>query len=83
MSIASQSIEAFAQFVTSQPSLEEIAAYHAPQEIVAHVYTLVAAEKAGTISQNDQRELDQYETIEHILICAKAEALHKLQLRAS
>ena len=83
MSIAAQSIEAFAQFVTSQPSLKEIATYHAPQEIADQVYTLLAAEKAGAISHDEQRELNHYETIEHILMCAKAEALHKLQSRAS
>jgi hypothetical protein len=83
MDIASQAIEAFASFVTSQPTLEEIAAYHAPESLADHVYMLVAAEKAGTISPEECQELDTYEAIEHILICAKAEALRKMQLRAS
>jgi hypothetical protein len=83
MTIASQALEEFANFITSQPSLEEFVTYHTSPELTKQVYALVDAGKADTLTSEERNALNHYETIEHILMCAKAEALRKLQCQLS
>ncbi len=83
VSLATQAIDEFVAFITSLPNLEEIVAYHTSAELADRIYALVAAEKTGAITAEEQHELDHVETMEYIVICAKAEALRKLQARAS
>ncbi len=83
MPIASQAIMEIARFITSQPTPEQILAFHASPEVAERAYSLIAAERAGTITEEERRELDSYEAIEHIIIQAKAEASKKLRQQAS
>lgn len=83
MSIESQAVMEIARLIASQPSPEQIIDFHASSEMAARAYALIAAERAGTISVDERRELDSYEAIEHIVIHAKAEARRKLQQQAS
>ncbi len=83
MLLESQAVMEIARFIPSQPSPEEILAFHASPEVAERAYELIAAERVGTITEEEQHELDSYEAIEHIMIHAKAEASKKLQQQAS
>ena len=83
MPIESQAVMEIARFIASQPTPEQILAFHASQEVADRAYALLAAERAGTLTEEERRELDSYEAIEHIIIHAKAEASRKLQQQAS
>ncbi len=83
MPIESQAILEIARFIASQPSPDQILAFHSSPEVVQRAYSLIDAERNGTITEDERRELDSYEAIEHIMIQTKAEALRKLQQQAS
>lgn len=83
MPVETQAVLEIAHFITSQPTPEQILAFHASQSVAERAYALIAAERAGTITDEERRELDSYEAIEHIIIQAKAEASKKLQQQAS
>jgi hypothetical protein len=83
MSLEIDAIMEIARFFTSQPSPEQIVAFHASPEVADRLYALIALEKAGAIAEKGRRELDSYEAIEHIIIHTKAEARRKLQQQAS
>ncbi len=82
MAIESQAVMEIARFFASQPTPEQIMAFHASEEVNERIKVLLAAEKAGTIAPEERRELDGYEAIEHIIIHTKAEASRKLRQQA-
>ncbi len=79
MEVTTQAMREIARFFVSQPSPEQIIAFHASPEVTAHLYALLAAERKERITDEERRELDSYETIEHIIICMKAEACRRLR----
>lgn len=82
MEVTTQAMREIARFFVSQPSPEQIIAFHASHaspEVTAHLYALLAAEREERITDEERRELDSYETIEHIIICMKAEAWRRLR----
>lgn len=83
MPIESQAMMEIARFFASQPTPEQILAFHASPEVNERIRTLITAEKAGTITPEERRELDGHEAIEHIIIHTKAEASRKLRQQAS
>lgn len=83
MPTASLAIMEIARFIASQPTSEQILAFHASTEVAERAYALIATERAGIITEEERHELDSYEVIEHIIIQAKAEASKKLQQQAS
>jgi len=83
MPIESQAVIEIARFITSQPTPEQILMFHASQAVAERAYTLIASERSGTITEEERRELNSYEAIEHIIIQAKAEASKKLQQQVS
>jgi hypothetical protein len=74
LTLESQAILEIGRFFAGQPTPEQIIAFHTSPELTERLYALVAAEKAGTITDEERGELDKYETIEHIVIGIKSEA---------
>lgn len=72
-----------ARFLGSGPSLEEIIAFHASPEIADRMYTLIDQERAGQIAEAEQRELESFMYIEHLMRLVKAVAHHKLAQHVS
>ena len=62
-------------FLESQPSDEQIAAFHPTQEMVERLRTLLDREKKGEITEAEKDELDEYEQIEHMVIMIKTSSL--------
>ena len=63
-----------ARFLSLRPTPEQIIAFHPSSEVAARVYDLIAAEKAGTISEAEQQELESFMAIEHLMELVKVEA---------
>jgi hypothetical protein len=65
-------------FLASQPTIEQLAAFGPTPEMTERLQTLLARQAAGAITPTEMAELDEYERIEHLLIMLKAGALSSL-----
>lgn len=68
----------FIEFVTSRPTLEEMANYRLSETSEARLSALLEANRNGTLSADEQTELDDYIRLEHLLRMLKYSALEKL-----
>ena len=59
-------------FLASEPTPEEILAFRPTAEMQSRLQTLLARSQAGELTTTEQRELDEYERIEHLMIMLKA-----------
>ncbi|MEO1620790.1 MAG: hypothetical protein AAFU53_07120 [Cyanobacteria bacterium J06632_3] len=62
-------------FLTSQPTPEQIAAFRPTDEMQARLKYLVDKEQSGELNQEEQAELAEYEQIEHLIVMFKAGTL--------
>jgi hypothetical protein len=65
-------------FLASQPTPEQILAFRPTLEMQERLKTLLVRSKAGELTPTEQRELDEYERIEHLIIMLKAGSLSYL-----
>jgi hypothetical protein len=65
-------------FLASQPTPEQILAFRPTLEMQERLKTLLVRSKAGELPPTEQRELDEYERIEHLIIMLKAGSLSYL-----
>lgn len=70
----------FVEFVTSRPTLEEMANYRLSESSEARLSALLEANRNGTLTLEEQTELDDYIRLEHLLRMLKYSALEKLTL---
>lgn len=68
----------FIEFVTSQPTLEAMANYHLSDSSEARLSALLEGNRNGTLTTDEQTELDDYIRLEHLLRMLKYAALEKL-----
>lgn len=59
-------------FLASNPTPEEIAAFRPTPEMQERLYTLLERSKASNLTPREQAELEEYDRIEHLLIMIKA-----------
>jgi len=59
-------------FLASQPTAEQLAAFGPTPEMTARLQTLLARQTAGDLTPAETAELDEYERIEHLIIMLKA-----------
>ena len=62
-------------FLASDPTPEQIAAFGPTPEMADRVRALLAKERINEITPAEQAELNDYEHIEHLVVMAKAGAL--------
>ena len=62
-------------FLASNPTPEQIAAFGPTPEMAERVKALLAKERTNEITPAEKAELDDYEHIEHLIVMAKAGAL--------
>jgi len=67
-------------FLAAGTTPESVMAFRPSEEATRRVAALVAKRQDGTISAEEQSELDGYLQLEHILILAKARARQHAQL---
>ena len=64
-------------FLTSQPTPEQIAGFRPTLEMQNRLKLLISKEQSGTISHLERLELSEYEQIEHLIVMFKARVLGK------
>ena len=63
-------------FIASQPTPEQIAAFRPTAEMQVRLKTLIEKEQTNGLSQQEQQELAEYEQIEHLIIMFKAGSIN-------
>jgi hypothetical protein len=62
-------------FLASNPTPEQIAAFSPTPEMQERLHILLARSKADALSPTEHAELDEYERIEHLMVLIKAGSL--------
>ncbi len=65
-------------FIASNPTPEEIAAFNPTPEMQQRLRTLIERSALAEITEQERVELDEYERIEHLVIMLKAGNLRNL-----
>jgi len=68
------------EFLSTDPSPDMVLAYHVSERAQTRLQRLLALNEAGILSEPEQRELDELEKIEHIMIMLKAQIAEQVQL---
>lgn len=69
-------------FLSSAPSLPEIADYRLPPELQERAHALLDKNRAGNLSDEERVEMDEFRQIDHLLTLVKAKARLKLKAQA-
>jgi hypothetical protein len=69
------------EMLASQPRPEEIFALRPAPELQVRMSELLDRNKSGSLSRQDETELDRYFLLEHLVRLAKAHAYRQLQQR--
>jgi len=70
-------------FLASQPTPEQIAAFRPTLQMQERLQSLLAKSKTSELTLAEQRELDEYERIEHLVIMLKLGNLSSLTRQAN
>ncbi len=65
-------------FLSNNPTKEEILAFRPTQEMQERLKTLLMRNDQGKLTTTEQKELDEYERIEHLIIMLKSGNLNCL-----
>lgn len=77
-SVALPDEDAVIELLVSQPTPEQVLAMRPSPELQARVSKLLARNKEGTLSRQEESELDRYLTLEHLVRLAKSKASAQL-----
>ena len=75
---AVQTASELISFLLSNPTPEQVAACTVSEKAQHRLRRLLALNKAGLLSEEENAELDEIEQIEHIMIMLKAQARKRL-----
>jgi hypothetical protein len=65
-------------FLGSAPTLEQIAAYRLPDPFQTRAHDLLEKNRAGSLTEAERVEMDEFRRIDHLLTLVKAKARLKL-----
>ena len=68
------------EFLASSPGPQAIIDFRPSSEAQARVTELLDKNQAGTLSPDEQAELDQYESLDYFITLVKAQARRRLSL---
>jgi hypothetical protein len=71
------------EFLSENPSPEDLADFHVSESSQLRLQRLLALNGSGCLSESEQLELDELQTLEHIIIMLKTQAAVHLQNRRS
>jgi len=77
---ATKSYQEIIDFIAAGTTPEAVVAFHPSDSVQQRVTELVERSKDGSISTEEQSELEDYLQLEHIMIMAKARARQYTQL---
>ena len=66
------------EFLSDNPSPQEVLAYHVSRERQTRLQRLLALNGTGLLSRKEQQELEELEEIEHVFVMLKTEIASKL-----
>ena len=81
--LESQATREVARFIASHPSPAQVIAFTASPEVVERAYALINAERERPLTDAEQKEMENYLLLQHLMIIAKVEAHRQLQQQAS
>lgn len=61
------------EFLSSAPKPQDVLTFHVSERAQARLQRLLALNEAGLLGEDEQRELDELEQIEHIMVMLKAQ----------
>ena len=64
-------------FLLRNPTPQEVLAYHVSERAQSRLQRLLALNEAGLLGEAEQNELDELETLEHIIISLKAQIMRR------
>jgi hypothetical protein len=70
-----------AEFLGSALTLEEIAVYRLPDELQTWAHELLEKNRAGSLSDVEHAQMEEFRQIDHLLTLVKATARLKLKTR--
>ncbi len=70
------------EFLATEPSPAELLEYHASERAQERLRRLLVLNEAGRLGESEQRELDELQKVEHIVVMLKARAAERLQAGA-
>lgn len=73
-----QDVEEIVSLLASQPTAEQILAIKPSTNFQARVSDLLSRSKEGTLTRQEEAELERYLTLEHLVRVAKTRALEQL-----
>lgn len=71
-----------ADFLVSQPTLEELAAYHVSTAVQQHIDRLLEKNREGVLSADERLELEKILAVSHVMTLTKTKAQLKLADKA-
>ena len=69
-------------FLGAAPTLEEIAAYRLPEALQIRAHELLEKNRAGSLSDTERAEMEEFRQIDHLLTMVKAKARLRLKAQA-
>ena len=72
-----------ARLLASQPSAEDIIAFHHSPDVAERYYDLLELERARQVNKEERAELDSYLGVERLVQLIKAETRSRLAKQAS
>jgi hypothetical protein len=67
------------EFLSANPSDRQVLAYQASERAQERLRRLLTLNEAGMLGEGEQRELDELQKIEHLVVLLKARAEERLQ----
>lgn len=78
VNIQQSTFEAVAEFLASQPTLEDIANYRASEAMDERVHALLEKNREDSLSAEEMEEMQQYLALSHLMTLVKAKAKQRL-----
>jgi hypothetical protein len=70
---AAQTVAEVIDFLAKGPTPKQVAAYKVSARAQKHLQRLLALNESGLLSETEQQELDEIETLEHYLVMLKTQ----------
>jgi hypothetical protein len=70
---ATETATEIVEFLSTQPLPQAVLGYHVSERAQTRLQRLLTLNEAGMLSENEQRELDEMQRIEHIMILLKTQ----------
>ena len=81
--LKTQTATEIAQFLANLPTPEQIVAFHPSSVVAERAYEFIYTERAGSLTEEEHKELESYLVIEYLMELVKLEAQRHLKQQAS